>query len=145
MAASMPKPKQVRIAETPRTEKVPKYLQGSPLHDGRHVSWRFSHIDRDGPWPCGALSSDELLARLTEFEQMNTASLGDRRHAPSIERLCKDARDRLRDIQRDDLDRLFSWRVGGTGRIWCAEYGGIMCVLWWDPDHTVLPTPKRHT
>ena len=55
------------------------------------------------------------------------------------------AKGRLSELQRDDIEELYSWHISSKGRLWCAEYDGMMCVLWWDPEHEVYPVPKKHT
>ena len=56
--------------------------------------------------------------------------------------LCKEAQDRLADVELDDQDRLFRFRLGNLQRLW-----GIMLpdestfyVLWWDETHQVCPS-----
>jgi len=54
---------------------------------------------------------------------------------------------RLVELSRDDLERLFSFHLGGKERVWCADYRGegVMFILWWDPDHTVYAVKKKNT
>ena len=59
--------------------------------------------------------------------------------------LPREVRSRLVAIGRDDLDRLISYHLGGRERVWCYDYDSIMFVLWWDPEHSVYPTPKKYT
>ena len=59
--------------------------------------------------------------------------------------LIKQARERLEDIKQDDADYLMSFRITGKSRVWCIPDRNIMRVLWWDPNHSVCPAPKKHT
>ena len=86
------------------------------------------------------------MEKLHEFETKNWAEI--RRtgsHPVPIKNLAKVARDRLATIRQDDLDELMSFRVTGKERVWCVKARNIMRVLWWDPDHTVCPAPKKYT
>lgn len=140
--------KQAKVAQGETSPKaVPKWAT-APQHEGRHLSWRFSAVDLDGEWTWTALPAErlpEVLDKLAQFEKMDYTSLRNFRSIHAVHTLVKDARDRLVDIQRDDVDRLFSYHIMGRERVWCAEYDGIMFVLWWDPLHTVYDTPKKRT
>ena len=48
-------------------------------------------------------------------------------------------------IRQDDVDELMSFRLDSRGRVWCIQTGNIMRVLWWDPNHEVCPSFKKHT
>ena len=63
----------------------------------------------------------------------------------SVGGLVQSARQRLRELQRDDIETLHAWHMGAKERLWCAEYNGAMYILWWDPNHEVYPVPKKHT
>ena len=74
---------------------------------------------------------------------MNDAQLRDTgSHPIPIAQLDKLARDRLSEIEQDDLDELFSLRLTGEKRIWCIRNEMVMRVLWWDPSHQVYPVAK---
>jgi hypothetical protein len=114
-----------------------------------HLAWRFSCADRDGPWPWSAITDSDarmLLDKFASFETMShNSGLTAIRSEHSPDTLSRAAQDRLRAIQRDDVERLYSWHFGNRPRLWCAEYGGMMCILWWDPRHEVYPVGKKHT
>jgi hypothetical protein len=59
--------------------------------------------------------------------------------------LCKTARDRLEDLRLEDIDELVSLRLGGAERVWGIRDGNVMLLLWWDPEHAVCPSLKKHT
>lgn len=59
--------------------------------------------------------------------------------------LSKPARNRLMEIQQDDVDQVYSLRVTGRRRIFGIRDGGVLRILWWDPDHDVCPAAKKHT
>ena len=88
----------------------------------------------------------EVVQRLGAFEKMTWTEI-ERGGSHQVEkhRLCKAARDRLLTIQQDDVDELFSLRLTGTNRIWGIRVEGTLRILWWDPEHKVCPSPKKHT
>lgn len=140
--------KHPKVAATPTTAKQPRAVD--PLIEDRPLAWRFSACDKGGSWPWTGLDPAEkhreVIDKLREFE---TRSLGDMKqggsHPIKLSALCKEARDRLAEIKQDDLDELMSFRLTGTNRVWCVQDRNIMRVLWWDPDHTVCPSKKKHT
>lgn len=66
-------------------------------------------------------------------------------HSVPISDLSSDARQRLQDLQLDDVDSLISLRLAGKQRIWGILDNAVLQVLWWDPEHQVCPAPKKHT
>ena len=86
----------------------------------------------------------EILSKLPSFEELdyNTGVLDYRSIVP-VERLSDSARQRLRQLRRDDIDQIFAWHVNGPSRLVCIEYEAMMCVLWWDPNHEVYEVPRR--
>ena len=88
----------------------------------------------------------EVLQRLGQYESMNWTEIITRTksHPVSCDRLVAKARKRLQQIGQDDIDQLFSLRMGGNKpRIWGLRRGGCLRILWWDPEHKVCPSPKR--
>jgi hypothetical protein len=62
-----------------------------------------------------------------------------------VDKLIKEAQDRLTEISLDDLDELTSLHLTGKGRVWGIIDQGVMNLLWWDPEHQVCPSHKKHT
>ena len=88
----------------------------------------------------------KVIERLTGFETITWDDL--RRsgsHPVSIGDLIKEARDRLQKLKIDDLDELYSLRISGRERLWGMRIGNVFSVLWWDPEHAVCPSNKKHT
>lgn len=86
------------------------------------------------------------MEQLHEFETMNLETI--RRqgsHLVEVARLARRAIARLAEIKQDDIDYLMSFRVTAKNRVWCIPDRNIMRILWWDPNHTVCPSLKRHT
>ncbi|WP_331125569.1 hypothetical protein [Longimicrobium sp.] len=122
---------------------------GAPDYGGEFPLWAFRIVDLGGPWCWSALSGDalrEVLQRMKEMETMTWHAITETgSHAIETARLGKPARDRLVEIQQDDADHVYSLRITGKRRIIGIREGGVLRVLWWDPEHQVCPAPRKHT
>jgi hypothetical protein len=113
--------------------------------------WAFRIVDLGGPWCWSALGGAalrEVLQRLKELESMTWAAIENGTGSHFIDDLgglCKRARDRLVEIRQDDTAALFSLRISGKRRVWGIRDAHVLRVLWWDPEHEVYPSQKRHT
>jgi hypothetical protein len=121
-----------------------------PEIEGRPLAWRFSGCDRGGPFSWDGLTHGEpfkeVVERMHQFEKMNWQEIiGTGSHPIEVYRCEKLARDRLIEIQQDDVDELMSFRIAAQKRVWCIQDQNIMRVLWWDPEHQVCPSEKKHT
>ena len=129
-------PKQVRIeAQTPK--------QQTPV-------WVFSRLDLNGPWCWSKLQPPvlvQILQRLGNLEKMSWADIEQTTgsHFVDIDDLIKDAQDRLKEIQQDDVEQLFSLRVTGKIRVWGIRVDEEFHFLWCDPEHEICPSHKKHT
>lgn len=141
------KPKQATY-QTPIPEsKHPRWF-GPTTFEGGHLSWRFCAADTGGRWSWSSVSKEwltDIVGRLAAFEKMGQGEIKNVRSIVSVVNVVSEAKQRLRDLERDDIDTLYGWRVGAKERVWCAQYGGMMSVLWWDSEHEVYPVPKKHT
>jgi hypothetical protein len=66
-------------------------------------------------------------------------------HSVAVDDLCSDARERLLKLRMDEQGQLYSLRITGEQRVWGVRDIAILRVLWWDPEHQVCPSPKKHT
>lgn len=86
------------------------------------------------------------MEKLQEFERRNWDEITKSgSHPIAVSRIEKLAQDRLREIRKDDVDELMSFRLTGRERVWCVKQLSIMKVLWWDPNHEICPAPRKHT
>ena len=115
-------------------------------------SWRVSRMELADPYGWQKLTIEEarrVIIRLGHFESMtwNEILVGANKqnHSVSIDGLSKEARNRLEELQLDDLDELLSLRISGEERVWGILQEGVVLVLWWDPEHRVCPSLKKHT
>ena len=107
-------------------------------------------LDHGGGWSWADVSSEDIyrVAQVCkDLESMRALELLSTRRNKAIPftSLAPEAQRRLTDIGLDDYDKLWELRVAALARIWgiCQEH--IFYLVWWDPDHEVCPSPKKHT
>jgi hypothetical protein len=137
--------KQVREPKGPgKLRRDPRAVE-VPDDSTEKIVWRLARLDLDGEWGWRKLDAGHLervVQQLKHFEGMTIGELfnrGGNKRIPA-ENICKDARDRLDEIQADDLDELWELRLTGKNRVWGSRSGHVYHVLWWDPEHTVCPS-----
>lgn len=90
-----------------------------------------------------------VLAKFRDLERLGrrrlVGNLGDPVKVYDVENLPEHVRDRLVEIGRDELDKVCRLRLSGKARLYGALQGNVFYVLWWDPDHQVFPSRKKHT
>jgi hypothetical protein len=137
--------KEPKLAHAPSLGKQPRAAP-VPQKAADRIVWRLARLDLDGEWGWRKLDVahlERVLQQLKNFEGMSVGELFNRsgnKRIPAT-KICKNARDRLGEIQADDLDELWELRLTGKNRVW----GHVYHVLWWDPDHTVCPSTLRNT
>lgn len=111
--------------------------------------WRFSTVDKQGPfaWPKGQPAESEIVSKLHSFDSMKWSDIqGKQHHFLSVNSLSKEATKRLSEISLDDeIENLFSFHLQGKPRIICVRHNDIALLLWYDPEHKVAPSKKKHT
>ncbi len=143
------RPRQLRALPTDKTPR--RQCSDCDLTNHQKPTWRLSAMDMEGPFGWGELMGagifwDEIFPKLKEFESMTWGEIeGRRHHAISVDGLSRKARARLREIQMDDIDEVFSFALAGTHRIIGIRDRHALKILWWDPHHQVCLSKKRHT
>jgi len=142
--------RQPKSEKTVSEDKKPKTTLGSITSvDGKPLCWRFSHADKGGPWAWTGLTDPEykrVQERLHQFEGMTWQQiLATGSHLIKQCDLTKEARDRLGELELDDLEELMSFRVEGAVRVFCVQQTNVMHVFWYDPKHAVCPSQKKNT
>lgn len=131
------------------TTKTPHWI-GPPNIEKQHLAWRFSKADLSGPYHCREFSLadfQQLWDRLRAFEGMNYGALrnaGSLHEIPVI-RMTHEAKERLKELELDDIDNMFSFHIDGSCRMWCIKHQNIFSVLWWDRNHGAYIVKKKHT
>lgn len=138
-----------RVPDRAVNRKDKKQVRYSAESTQRRLpAWRFSTVDLNGPfsWPVNQPQELTILQRLRDFDTMHWSELETKQHhAISVDQLSKEARDRLLEIKQDDVDEVFSFRCSARERIIGIRINDIVKLLWWDPDHQVCPSFKKHT
>ena len=132
----------------PTATREPKF--GVAVDGHTSPVWRLSQLDWDGPWcpsKCADAGVREILTRLAGFETMNWVEIKSKgSHTVGAEGIVKAARQRLTERNLDEwADHLTSLRMGGKERLWGFLRAGVFHALWWDPEHQIYPSPKKHT
>lgn len=114
-------------------------------------SWHFRIMDIDGPFCPTHMDRATMLdvrSKLSDLESMTWAEIlsnRDHHHPIDIDRLAPEARARLAVIRQDDVEHVYSLRLTGKQRVIGIRDGPVLRLLWWDPDHQVCPSEKKHT
>ena len=145
-----------------RSKQVPPYVAArktvkSPAVSADYTSpkdlrpvWRVDLLQREGPygWQAvtGSLLWTQIIPKLRNFETMTWSEvLGRQNHPVRVASLCPEAQKRLKALKLDDVEELVSLRLSGKERVWGLRERAELRLLWWDPDHQVCPSTKKHT
>ncbi len=108
-------------------------------------------MDMDGPFGWNAPIEEMapllyVLPKLKDFETMTWQEIsGHRHHSIPVDTLSANAKRRLSDLKLDDIDEVFSLALTGTQRVVGIRDQNVFRVLWWDPEHRVCSSHKKHT
>jgi hypothetical protein len=118
----------------------------------RQIVWRFQDVDNEGSWGFAGLDGAglvDLMAKLGHFESMTVRELFYKGEEPGkqydVEGLPAPTLARLVELRRDDETKLARLRLTGPCRLYGFMREHVFHVLWWDPQHQVYPSQKRHT
>lgn len=120
-------------------------------NSGERISWRFQHFDWDGPWSFADMDDfREVECQLRKFETMTIHELFHNGKEPGkryeVARIPEPkALTRLEALNLSDQDEICRLRLSGTKRLYGFLVGTVFHFVFWDPDHQVWPTEKKHT
>jgi hypothetical protein len=128
---------------------VPTSGQPRTLHDPENKEefvYRLGNIDHEGNWGWNNLRScwKKVLGQLDHIQTMTWneilkadggRSSGTNSHPLKVSELNKCAIQRLQELEQNDLDEIFSLRVGGKDRVYGIKHGKFLDILWFDNDH----------
>ena len=132
-----------------------KFINPPEIEDSRKKppSWSFRHADQE-MWCVREHFCYEILSKLVDYEGMTwneilnatggKGSRGTKNHPIEINSLVKTARKRLEELNIVESS-LVSLTVGSKGRLWGWIAEGTMNILWFDPEHEICPSKKKHT
>lgn len=123
----------------PKAQDAQEFMQLKP-------TWRLGLLEMSTPWGWANVDTETLIKihrHLCELERLTWHEImvvrRDSNHKMDVEKLCPDAQKRLIELRLDDIDELFSIRIGKARRIWGIREAAILKLLWWDPEHQVYP------
>jgi hypothetical protein len=161
-----PNRKAVPASATATSGRVPRKLSSVGSNrmaanwmDAR-PSWGFQILDHEvtGSWSWGIDQPRlmEIMSFLSQMEKRTWSEIrrdmagGNRRRDEKhkfipVGHLCKEAQDRLADIELDDQDQLFRFRLGSLKRLWgiILPDDHMFYLLWWDENHEVCPSADK--
>lgn len=150
----MGRKKKVKQHLQPTNDKKPKVLdQNKPENISvKNFCWKVDPniIDKCGRWGWKKAKYedlfDDIIITLQNCEGRTWADVeGKSNHFISVERICKQAQKRLIELDLEDNEDLFSLRINGKKRLWGIRRGSQLLLLWWDPEHEICPSNKKHT
>ncbi|MEL6853921.1 MAG: hypothetical protein AAFO83_02295 [Cyanobacteria bacterium J06607_13] len=144
--------KTVKTKSLPKTKKEPKTALEPTSFNHKRPAWRVSHLEMVDPYgwhETDAVTLKRIREKLGDFESMTWNQIlvdgKKRHHSIRIDQIAKPALKRLREIEQDDIDRLVSLSLSGKQRVWGILEEGVLRLLWWDPNHKICPSHKKHT
>lgn len=148
----MAKAKSTRRKEKASKNKSTKINENANSYMAKTPVWRFNRVDFEHPkWNlenCD-VSVEQLYRKLKDFEgqtwqQIDKHSNG-KNHFIEFSRMCKEAQERAIKLHLDQFDSLYSLRLSGTLRLFGLLDDGEYSIIWYDCDHEICPSTKRHT
>jgi hypothetical protein len=136
------------------------YASADPAVVERHVmglnpSWRISILETKDPYGWHTIDMktfEHIQERLKNFESMTWSDIlldgKKQNHSVAVDRLCKQAKDRLEELRLFPVEKLVSLRLSARGRIWGIpdpKEKAVLKLLWWDPRHEICPSLKKYT
>lgn len=111
------------------------------------ASWRVNRLQMVDPYGWHELSPVEvgrIRQKLSEFETMTwneIFTLGKKRNhsIPIVELRCPKAKKWL-NANMPDHTELWTLRFSGTERVWGVFAEGAYLIVFWDPNHQIMPT-----
>jgi len=143
--------KQPKTGKEPHSTKTPSknvdpnsYLQKNP-------TWRFNKIDSAHPeWSMKNCCdfNESVLDKLVDFERQTWSEISivskKQNHHVSVSGLIKDAQKRLDELKIYE-DEVFSLRLSAKERLYGILKDGVYQIIWYDSEHRICPSIKKHT
>ena len=116
-------------------------------------TWKFEFFDKELWTPIGHL--DGIILKFSDLEKTTWAIIdgtpksgnrttGSRNHFVNVEDLISDAQDRLVELHLN-YSQIYSIALTGKKRLWGILEDGVFGILWYDPEHEICPSLKKHT
>ncbi|WP_319778402.1 hypothetical protein [Maridesulfovibrio sp.] len=142
--------KTAKINQNPTPSKTVKFSENPEQILDSHISWHFNLMDQapESPWTSLPKHLNRYADKLHAYEKQTIAEIFHEKqqynHAVPVGRLVPRAQARLNTL-KIKVDALYRLRFGGKPRLWGILKGNIFQILWFDPQHQVCPSEKKHT
>lgn len=141
--------KRSKIAKNHQVSDQGKKARKAKFQEDQKVQFSAELMDHSSSWGWGNIdghSLQDFFRKLFNFQGYTLQNLrGQGSHWVNIDSLSPNAQRRLREINQEDLEDLFSLRLAGKNRVWCIRDRNNLKLLWWDSRHEVCPSLKKHT
>lgn len=118
-------------------ENIPDFRAGK-MDTGGKWGWHNSNIL--------TLDMKEFLEKIFEHQKLSWQALRNNgSHDVELDQIIPEARKRLEEIEQDEIAQLYSLRLSGKKRMWGIKDNNVFWILWWDPNHEICPSLKKHT
>lgn len=148
----MSKKKSPKNKINPSSEKIPRSKEDPTNFESKEIVWHINMIDQFGNWGWDNVNKEIfwncIFKKIKSFESMTWSEIKKNKknnHSVKVSNFFPEAQKRLCEIELDDVEELFSLRLGSKKRIWGIRNGRVLKILWWDPNHTVCPSFKKNT
>ena len=126
-----------RAGSIPVTNKIPRIAVIPDDHC--QPEFRTDQMDVNGQWGWDKLDAfhlQDLLKKIFHSQKLTWQILRDNgSHLVEVPSLVTEAQKRLKDLEKDDFDHLYSLRLSGQKRVWGIKegrfsgfYGGILSI-----------------
>ena len=155
-------PKKKRISSFSREPNSAKSLGSTDQElksSQKPFRWSLEIADCSGEWGFTAELfkskwCNGLLKKFLELEKTTWAIIANQTGGPSrgtnshhvpISDIVNEAKKRLAQLYLDDLDDIYSLRISNKERIYGIVQDTVLFMIWYDPNHQVCPSAKKHT
>lgn len=129
-----------------------------PNNDNMNIVWAFDKIDRDGLFAFDPSREDfnhrEIIDKLISYSSLTWGEIKrqthdggkSKHHYLDSSSLSKEAANRLSQLHlEEESDCVFSMALQNKLRLIGLVHGDKFHVIWYDPEHKVCPSKKKHT
>jgi hypothetical protein len=141
-----------RAGALEQPEKLPKLAAEPRSIMDMQPAWRLSNMRMKSPFGWGAITRGDMqqvIERFKALESMTWSAIlveaKKHNHHCDVGGMCKEAQKCLEDDWQGGADEVLTIRLTNKKRVWGVLEGPLVYLLWWDPEHSVYPSLKKHT
>lgn len=137
----------------PKNEKSVRISENPGASNSMTPSWCFNQMDINHPrWNPRKMQHKGIVDILLGFEGLTWQEIlcapkshgeGSKNHPVQVSDLSKSAQVRLHEINKDDVDELFSLRLDGRKRLYGIRQQRSFIILWYDSIHEIYPLQSK--